>query len=59
MALIYYAGHGMEVDKQNYLIPVDARLRKDRDLAYEAVPLDLASASVDGARSTFGPWIGK
>lgn len=50
MALIYYAGHGMEVDKQNYLIPVDARVRKDRDLAYEAVPLDLASASVDGAR---------
>lgn len=50
MALIYYAGHGMEVDKQNYLIPVDARLQKDRDLSYEAVPLELVSASVDGAK---------
>ncbi|MGE0211002.1 MAG: caspase family protein [Parvibaculaceae bacterium] len=50
MALIYYAGHGMEVDKQNYLIPVDARLNKDRDLPYEAIPLELVSASVDGAK---------
>src|SRR5665647_1121814 len=26
IALVYYAGHGMEVDGTNYLIPVDARL---------------------------------
>ena len=39
-AVIYYAGHGMEVGGMNYLIPVDARLATDRDISFEAVPLD-------------------
>jgi uncharacterized caspase-like protein len=39
-AVIYYAGHGMEVGGVNYLIPVDARLATDRDISFEAVPLD-------------------
>jgi len=39
-ALVYYAGHGMEVGGINYLIPVDARLATDRDIGFEAVPLD-------------------
>ncbi len=50
MAVIYYAGHGIEIDHRNYLIPVDARLRTDRSVAFEAIPLDLVLASVDGAR---------
>src|SRR6185312_12164350 len=29
IAVIYYAGHGMEVDGTNYLIPVDAVLERD------------------------------
>jgi len=51
MAVIYYAGHGMEIDHRNYLIPVDARLRTDRSVAFEAIPLDLMLAAVDGARA--------
>ena len=39
-ALVYYAGHGVEVDGINYLIPVDAKLRSDRDVADEAVSLN-------------------
>jgi tetratricopeptide (TPR) repeat protein len=39
-AVVYYAGHGMEVGGINYLIPVDARLATDRDTGFEAVPLD-------------------
>jgi tetratricopeptide (TPR) repeat protein len=39
-AVVYYAGHGMEVGGVNYLIPVDARLATDRDVSFEAVPLD-------------------
>lgn len=40
MALIFYAGHGMSIDKRNYLIPVDAQLRTDRKVSFETVPLD-------------------
>ncbi len=38
-AVVYYAGHGMEVGGVNYLIPVDARIAVDRDIEFEAVPL--------------------
>lgn len=39
-AMIYFAGHGMEIAGTNYLIPVDARLRADRDVPDEAVSLN-------------------
>ncbi len=48
-AVVYYAGHGMEVNKHNYVIPVDAELKSDLDIDYEAVPLDLVMNAVDGA----------
>ena len=50
MALVYFAGHGLEISKQNYLIPVDAKLRTDLDVYYEAVPLDLVMAAVSGSK---------
>ena len=40
VALFYYAGHGLQVGLQNYLIPVDAKLERERDLEFEAVKLD-------------------
>lgn len=49
-AVIYFAGHGIEANGMNYLIPVDARLATDRDLQFEGVPLNQALASVEGAR---------
>jgi uncharacterized caspase-like protein len=49
-ALVYYAGHGVEVDGVNYLIPVDARLRTDKDVTFEATPLDQVLLSIEGAR---------
>ncbi|MCK1396462.1 invasion associated locus B family protein [Bradyrhizobium sp. 1] len=39
-AVIYYAGHGMEAAGVNYLIPVDAALKSDRDLSIEAISLE-------------------
>lgn len=39
-AIIYFAGHGIEVNHQNYLIPTDAKLATDRRLRFEAVSLD-------------------
>ncbi len=38
-ALLFYAGHGVAVDGENYLIPVDARLETAAELENEAVPL--------------------
>ncbi len=49
-AMIYYAGHGIEVNGVNYLIPIDAKLSTDRDVQYEAVPMDQAMTSIDGAK---------
>jgi Tfp pilus assembly protein PilF len=49
-AMVYYSGHGIEVNGMNYLIPVDARLAADRDVQFEAVPLDQVMASVEGAK---------
>ncbi len=37
VALIFFAGHGMQADGENYLIPVGARIDKEADLAAEAV----------------------
>jgi hypothetical protein len=40
IAVVYYAGHGIEVGGMNYLIPVDAKLGRDYDVEDEAVALD-------------------
>jgi tetratricopeptide (TPR) repeat protein len=48
-AVIYYAGHGIEAGGTNYLIPVDARLRSDRDIEDETVSLDRLLAATEGA----------
>ncbi len=37
IGLFYYAGHGVEVGGRNYLIPVDADIRSEADVEYEAV----------------------
>ena len=49
IAAVFYAGHGIEIDERNFLVPVDARLRTDTDIKYEAVPLDLVMDTVAGA----------
>ena len=40
MALVFYAGHGLEMDGVYYLVPVDARLERDTDVRFETVALD-------------------
>jgi uncharacterized caspase-like protein len=49
IAVVYYAGHGLEIGGTNYLIPVDARLASDRDAEDEAIPLERMVSSADGA----------
>jgi hypothetical protein len=50
IAVVYYAGHGIEVDGTNYMVPVDAVLRRDRDVDDEAVSLDRILESVEQAK---------
>ena len=49
VALVFYAGHGMEMDGVNYLLPVNARLERDTDVRFETVTLDDMLASTAGA----------
>ena len=49
VAVVFYAGHGIEVDKRNFLVPVDARLLSDREVEFETVSLDLVGRAVEGA----------
>jgi len=41
VGLFYYAGHGLQVDQRNFLAPIDARLKSETDLDFEAVQLNL------------------
>jgi formylglycine-generating enzyme required for sulfatase activity len=50
VAIVYYAGHGIEISGTNYLIPVDALLERDIDAYDEAIPLDRLLTVVDPAR---------
>ena len=46
---MFYAGHGIEVDRRNFLVSVDARLQSDRDVEFETAPLELVSRAVEEA----------
>src|SRR5262249_3209372 len=48
-AVIYYAGHGVEVNGVNYLIPVDALLEQAAHVEDEAMPLSRLLSKVTGA----------
>lgn len=50
IAVVYYAGHGIEVNGINYLIPVDAVLERDLDVEDEAVSLDRVIQLIEPAK---------
>jgi uncharacterized caspase-like protein len=47
--VVYYAGHGIQYGGVNYLIPVDAKLKFDRDIELETVDLNKILSSMEGA----------
>jgi uncharacterized caspase-like protein len=49
-AIVYFAGHGVEIGGVNYLLPVDARLATDRDVQFEAIALDQVLAAIEQAK---------
>ncbi|MGI9493379.1 MAG: caspase family protein [Geminicoccaceae bacterium] len=48
-ALFYYAGHGIQADGSNYLLPVDADLGRIADLPYQTLPLSLVMGELEFA----------
>ena len=48
VAVVFYAGHGVELDGTNYLVPVDAYLEWDADVQFEAIPLDFVLSATEG-----------
>ncbi|MGE0210247.1 MAG: caspase family protein [Parvibaculaceae bacterium] len=40
VALFFYAGHGLQVNGRNYLVPVDASLQREADIDFETMDLD-------------------
>jgi uncharacterized caspase-like protein len=50
IAVVYYAGHGIEVDGTNYLIPVDAKLERDTDVFDEALSLNRVLQAIEPAK---------
>lgn len=50
LALIYFAGHGVEVQGENFLIPADALVNSNLDIQRQSVSLDDLLAAVDTAR---------
>lgn len=50
-AVVYFAGHGIEVTGSNYLIPIDAALQRDTNASLEAVKLEVVLDQV-GERET-------
>ncbi len=49
IAVVYFAGHGLEVDGSNYVVPVDAVLERDADAEDEAVSLNRILLAVEPA----------
>jgi hypothetical protein len=45
IALFYFAGHGINVDGNNYLVPLRARIFSDTDATFEAIPLNRITES--------------
>jgi uncharacterized caspase-like protein len=50
IGILYFAGHGIEIDGINYVIPVDAVLERDIDAFDEAIPLDRLLTVIEPAR---------
>jgi len=50
VGLVFFAGHGVQVAGQNYLVPIDAKLETMRDLEFETVRLEFILAQMENGR---------
>jgi WD40 repeat protein len=51
IGMFYYAGHGMQVNGRNYLIPVKANIQSEQDVEYESVDVGRVLAKMESANN--------
>lgn len=49
VGLFYFSGHGIQVEGENYLIPIDTKLNREQDVRYEAYPVGKLLNAVEDA----------
>lgn len=49
IGLFYYAGHGVQLDQRNYLIPVNAQLQEEDEIPYESIDVSSVLAKMESA----------
>ena len=52
VALLFYAGHGLQVAGINYLVPIDATLEHEADLPFEAFNMDVVLRQMEQGERT-------
>ena len=53
MAIFYFAGHGIEVKGENYLIPINAEMKSEADVQYDALSVNQVLANMDDKQVRF------
>ena len=51
LALVYFAGYGLQFEGENYLVPVDARLERDSDIPLDAIRVSDLIRPLAGAQA--------
>ncbi len=51
VGLFYYAGHGIQLNGKNYLIPVEAEIYREEEVEYESVDVGFVLAQMESARN--------
>ena len=51
IAIFYYAGHAVQVDGKNYLLPVNSKVSNRFDLEFEAIQIDKVLAALEETTS--------
>ncbi|HOG12258.1 MAG TPA: SUMF1/EgtB/PvdO family nonheme iron enzyme [Smithellaceae bacterium] len=41
VGLFFYAGHGVEINRRNYLLPIGARIERETDVKYQAIDVEM------------------
>jgi len=52
VALFFYAGHGIQVAGENYLVPSDANLQEESDINVELIPVKALLKQMEGSVDT-------
>ncbi|WP_158520990.1 SUMF1/EgtB/PvdO family nonheme iron enzyme [Fuerstiella marisgermanici] len=53
LCVVYYAGHGMQVGGENYLVPLNAKVEDAADAEYECLSLQRVMAKLDGSECSY------